>query len=76
MQVIQIENNNCTKTRALLVPTFEWIRLKKILTKKYDTEAEIEKTKQLMDERQAASKEIAKSWDTTTLVSIYRYSDP
>lgn len=68
MQVVDIENNDCTKTRALLVSQSEWIRLNKILTKNDDAKAAIEETKRLMEERRAASKEIAKSWDSTTLV--------
>lgn len=75
MQVIQVKNSDCTKTRALLVPKSEWIRLNKILTKNDDAKAVVEETKRIMEERRAASKEIAKSWDTTTLVGHSRKAE-
>lgn len=67
MQTINVVNNN-QRTYALLIPKDEWIRIKKILTKKDDDIATIEMTKRLKDERQATSKAISESWDTTVLV--------
>jgi hypothetical protein len=67
MQAINVGDKN-SKTHALLIPKNEWIRLKKILTKKDDDRAAVEMIKRLRDERQATSKAIAKSWDTTVLV--------
>ncbi|CAI6375139.1 unnamed protein product [Macrosiphum euphorbiae] len=66
MQAIDVVNNNL-RTHALLIPKDEWIRLKKILTKKDDDIATIEMKKRLKDERQATSKAISESWDTTVL---------
>ncbi|CAI6377045.1 unnamed protein product [Macrosiphum euphorbiae] len=66
MQAIDVVNNN-QRTQALLIPKVEWIRLKKILTKKDDDIATIEMIKRLKDERQATSKAIKESWDATVL---------
>jgi len=60
--------NNNTKIHALVVPTDEWKRLQKILTKNDDEKAAIEEIKRLKKERQTASKTIAESFDNTTLV--------
>lgn len=67
MQAINVVENN-QRTHALLIPKNEWIRLKKILTKKDDDIATVEMIKRLKDERQATSKAISESWDTTVLV--------
>jgi len=69
MQAINVVDNH-QRTHALLIPKDEWIRLKKILTKKDDDIATIEMIKRLKDERQAKSKAISESWDTTVLVHI------
>lgn len=52
----------------LVVPSNEWRRLKKILTKKDDDKATVDEIKRLKDERQAASKAITETWTTTTVV--------
>ncbi|XP_026822616.1 vicilin-like seed storage protein At2g18540 [Rhopalosiphum maidis] len=66
MQAINMGDKQ-SRTHALLIPKNEWVRLKKILTKKDDDKAAVEMIKRLRDERQATSKAIAKSWDTTVL---------
>ncbi|XP_003240302.1 DNA ligase 1 [Acyrthosiphon pisum] len=66
MKAISVVDIN-QRTHALLIPKDEWIRLKKILNKKYDDIATIEMMKRLKDERQATSKAISESWDTTVL---------
>jgi len=67
MHAIKVGNNS-SKTYALLIPKNEWIRLNKMLTKKDDDRATVEMMKQLRDERQATSKAITESWETTILV--------
>lgn len=67
MQFVYMKTNN-TRDRALLMSTGEWKRLNKMLTKKDDDRAAEEEIKRSKDERQAVSKAMAESWDTTTLV--------
>ncbi|CAH1725223.1 unnamed protein product [Aphis gossypii] len=66
MHAINVGDNS-SKTHALLIPKNEWIRLNKILTKKDDDRAMVEMMKRLRDERQATSKAITESWETTVL---------
>lgn len=70
MQTIFVGNGNIKK-RALLVPTNEWKRLKKMLTKANDDKIMEDDVKRFKEERRAASNAIAQTWASTTLVNKY-----